>query len=213
MNDKVYVGLTSKSWEKRWQEHCCSAFSKKKKWRFQCAIAAYGKENWRHTILATTTSHIEAEMLEEKFILEYRSFEPEFGYNMTSGGKSFRHSDETKRKISARFKNQPKSISHRKRLSELAKSRTASSETKLKMSETHKRQDVREKQSKLKSRPIAMLNPDRSIIKIFPSVNVAAEETFGDKGCIAAVGRGSRGPDSMHIGYHWLYVDLMEIQK
>lgn len=198
--------------EIRWRGHCHSARSGSQ-CHFHRAIAAYGVDNWTHEILATTESLIEAAALEQRYINEFRTFEPELGYNMTLGGEGptgYRHTTEARQRMSKMRKGVslgPKSLEHRQSLSKSRKGRRATEETRQRMREAHLRPDVREKQSKLKSRPVAQYDLEGKLLKIFPSVNAAAEETSGDKGCIAMCARGAR-KNTRHAGFVWRYVDL-----
>tara|TARA_Y100000310_G_C20503742_1_gene725335 strand:+ start:573 stop:968 length:396 start_codon:yes stop_codon:yes gene_type:complete len=89
VNGKVYIGLTSKSAEKRWSAHC-----KRAKYLcrlnngnyFQRAIVKYGKESWELEILELCYSLEDAEKAEAKWIKHYKSSDKRFGYNLTDGG-------------------------------------------------------------------------------------------------------------------------------
>jgi group I intron endonuclease len=164
INGKRYVGQTSKTWEERWRAHCWEA-EKRPHLHFHRAIVAYGKDAWQHDVLATVESEDEALELEQRFILEYRTFEPELGYNMTMGGEGFRATDESrkrlsraltgneklrnalrgrklseehKRKISEARKGMKFSDEHKRKISESKTGVVHSEETKAKMSEAHK---------------------------------------------------------------------------
>lgn len=81
-NGKVYIGITSNI-KQRWcamgeQYHQCK--------RFYYAIRKYGWINISHEILHTDLSRIEAEELEIQYISKYRTTNPKYGYNMTTGG-------------------------------------------------------------------------------------------------------------------------------
>ena len=96
INNKVYVGQTTQSFNKRFKVHKCS------KTAVGNALRKYGVDNFKTTIL----ENIEEKYLddcEREFIKEYNSLAPN-GYNLSSGGDSptrGRHlSEETKRKIS-----------------------------------------------------------------------------------------------------------------
>lgn len=89
INNKVYVGLTSKTLKERWSVH-------RKKAKYQCknsngnyfqrAIVKYGKENWILEILENCDSLKNAEIAETKWIAHFKSNQKEFGYNLTEGG-------------------------------------------------------------------------------------------------------------------------------
>lgn len=50
INGKVYIGLTVKTMEARWSEHCADAKYHPKR-KFFAAINKHGKDNWDHEIL------------------------------------------------------------------------------------------------------------------------------------------------------------------
>lgn len=83
INQKVYIGLTSRSIEQRWQEHLRSVETLKEKRPLYWAIAKYGKENF--TI--EQIEEVENDFLGERemyWINYYNSYEQ--GYNATLGG-------------------------------------------------------------------------------------------------------------------------------
>lgn len=108
VDQKKYVGWTSKSMEERWNEHVYTS-SKGYNNYFQNAIRAHGVENWRHEVLEICDSMINVKLRETFWIKEQRSYHLEHGYNLTFGGDgvcghTFKHSEETKRLISERTK-------------------------------------------------------------------------------------------------------------
>lgn len=95
-NGKRYVGKTCQTKEQRWRNGAgyrhCPLFYK--------AIQKFGWENFEHNILADHLTEEEAEILEKQYVEAYQSNNPEYGYNLTSGGeKGFCHSDVVKQKI------------------------------------------------------------------------------------------------------------------
>ena len=104
-NGKVYIGITCKKPEYRWN-HGCGYTAKRDNGEYHQpyiarAILKYGWGNVEHEILFSGLTKEEAERKEIKLIEEYKSNQPEFGYNIQNGGKSNGvHSKETKRKIS-----------------------------------------------------------------------------------------------------------------
>lgn len=97
INGKVYIGQTSQKPEKRWDNGRGYETSSK----FYNAILKYGWDNFEHIILYTNLTLEEANQKEQELIKQYRACEDDFGYNITSGGHNFIHSEETKRKIGA----------------------------------------------------------------------------------------------------------------
>ena len=96
INQKVYIGQTCQKPQKRWNNgegyKSCS--------KFYNAIQKYGWENFEHIILYSNLSLEKANNIEQKLIKKYHSTEDQYGYNLTSGGKNFKHNEATKQKIS-----------------------------------------------------------------------------------------------------------------
>lgn len=95
INGKVYIGQTCQRPEKRWDNGRGYETSS----RFYNAILKYGWDNFEHVILFTELNLEEANKIEADLISQYNSQNENFGYNITTGGKNYCHSEETKRKI------------------------------------------------------------------------------------------------------------------
>lgn len=100
-NGKVYIGITCQKPEYRW--------NKGKHYRKQPlifnAIMKYGWDNIEHIILFDGLSKEDAETKEVELISLYDSTNREKGYNIENGGNSTgKHSEETKKKMSAGIK-------------------------------------------------------------------------------------------------------------
>ena len=110
-NNKIYIGqavshiLNHKRYRPygakgRFRCHISEAFSKKQN---QChylnsAIKKYGSRNFNLEIIDYCELDI-ADELETKYITKYNSLYPN-GYNLKIGGKTFRHCDESKKRVS-----------------------------------------------------------------------------------------------------------------
>lgn len=99
-NGKVYIGITDMEPEKRWANgkaygHCS---------RFNNAIKKYGWKNFDHLIIKRNVSKQEAIDTERALIKEFNSQNPDYGYNLTSGGEHYEHNEETKGLMSLRRK-------------------------------------------------------------------------------------------------------------
>ena len=79
---KVYIGITKRLPRKRFDY----GRGYKHNQRFNEAIERIGWENFRHDILAEGLTREEAGTLEAKYIAEYKSTDPDFGYNVKTGG-------------------------------------------------------------------------------------------------------------------------------
>ena len=82
-NGKVYIGITCQCVSRRWGVGGIGYRSHPHFWN---AIQKYGWDNFKHDILLCGLSKDEACKKEKEYIAKYRSNEPEYGYNLTSGG-------------------------------------------------------------------------------------------------------------------------------
>ena len=140
INNKCYIGLTTKSITERWLVHCRSA-RHRPKFHFHRAIAAYGEDAWDHEVLISgIASRDDAIRIEQEMILKYRTFEPELGYNMTIGGESPNEgrtlSDEHRRRIGDALRGRKHNDVSRLNMSEAHRGLTQSEETKAKRRES-----------------------------------------------------------------------------
>lgn len=83
INNAVYIGVTCKSMEKRWNSHVNSS-KRGDGYKFQRAIAKYGEDAFIHEQLGVVCDLNEAKKLEIHYISLYNSFKR--GYNSTAGG-------------------------------------------------------------------------------------------------------------------------------
>lgn len=102
-NCKYYIGKTTKSLGERWKEHLDAARRDFKDYLYK-AIRKYGKEYFTVTILCEVRTEEELSDAERLWILALRSYDHNYGYNMTYGGEGGRLSDEFKRRISNSLK-------------------------------------------------------------------------------------------------------------
>jgi len=104
INEKVYIGYTHKSLEKRMIEHrSCSKNGSY--YLLHKALQKYGEDNfsWEIIFESKDKEHVLGKM-ESYFIKEHNSyFETGYGYNMTHGGQGGmtdkKHTTETKEKL------------------------------------------------------------------------------------------------------------------
>jgi group I intron endonuclease len=102
--NKYYIGQTIKSTHKRWLKHLCDA-KNGCDFHFHKAIRKYGKEVFKVDELASVYSYDEANNLETLWISFLKANNSEFGYNLTTGGRSgyrpkcHKHSEQTKEKL------------------------------------------------------------------------------------------------------------------
>jgi predicted GIY-YIG superfamily endonuclease len=87
-----YIGITSQTMEKRWNQHVSKAqYSKGGRWHFPNVIRKYGKDAFSHEVLGKNLTLKEANDLEKEYILKYDTRNPEKGFNTAEGGGSQPH--------------------------------------------------------------------------------------------------------------------------
>ena len=86
INGKVYIGLNTESLQKRWSSHKVN--SKNKNTHLYTSMRKYGIENFIIEIIDETDSFEELGRLERYYIDQYKSRDPNYGYNITAGGES-----------------------------------------------------------------------------------------------------------------------------
>lgn len=113
INGKIYIGITTKTLEKRRQQHIRWCKHKMRKYIIHKAINKYGTDNFLLEIIDNFNGNKDACEREVKYVSSYNSFIPN-GYNMTLGGEGVlghkhQQTDETKKKISLSMKGIKKS--------------------------------------------------------------------------------------------------------
>ena len=143
INGKKYIGITCQSLDQRFRNGKGYKSSK----HFNSAIQQYGWESFEHEILFEDLPLEEAKAKEIDLIKEYKTRDPEYGYNMTPGGEGYygedspwfgrHHTEEARKKMSEKHKGVPKTEQWKKLMSKKMKGRVFSEETRRKMSENH----------------------------------------------------------------------------
>jgi len=139
VNNKIYVGKTINSLEKRMNEHLGAAFNDNSKLYFHRALRKHGKENFIWEIIYECKNEDELNEKEKFFIKKFDSLN--YGYNLTKGGDggdtysklSEEQLAETKRKSSEAKMGHIVSVETRKKISEKAIGRKLTLETKQKI--------------------------------------------------------------------------------
>jgi group I intron endonuclease len=144
INNKIYIGQTIQSLEKRWKRHTWLSTLNRNAMAITNALRKYGVENFKIEIIYTATNIDELNEKEIEFINEYNSLSPN-GYNLTSGGKNSPKSEEIKMKISLSTKGKYVSTETRKKLSESHRGFVVSEETKKKLSIINKGKKIDDK--------------------------------------------------------------------
>ena len=136
-NGKRYYGITSMKPEQRWRNG--KGYPENE--HFTSAIDEYGWDGFDHIIVARGLTENEAKWLEIEMIREFDTTNRVNGYNKTKGGESwngFRHTQESKKKISEALKGRVFTEEHKRNLSKAGKGRTHSEESKQKMREAQR---------------------------------------------------------------------------
>ena len=100
VNGKVYIGQTILTLAARKHSHEGSMYQNR---RFYSALRKHGKKNFIWEVLSECFDKEQMNELEKFYILQFKSKDPEFGYNMTDGGDSplgRKHKEESKIKMS-----------------------------------------------------------------------------------------------------------------
>ena len=108
INNKIYIGQTYKTAEQRLNDHYREAKSRynnnKPLVYFHRALMKYGIENFEVEVIDTSESLEEINAKETYWINFYDSMNREIGYNRQSGGDNVEKSEETKKIISDKKK-------------------------------------------------------------------------------------------------------------
>lgn len=122
MNEKIYIGKTKYSLQRRLRQHFYYAIKKKRNLKISNAIRKYGKNNFKIVLLAECIDNKDANKCETGFIHYYDSYHN--GYNMTLGGdggdnfSNHPRKEEYRRKISIASKRTNNNPEIRKKLIE-----------------------------------------------------------------------------------------------
>lgn len=101
VNGKYYVGQTSFSLEKRWEEHVRDSRKRNNTYHLYSALRKYGKYNFEVRLLFTCYDQKSLDEAEKYFIKFFDATNHEYGYNNRLGGEGGRHSEVSRKKMSA----------------------------------------------------------------------------------------------------------------
>lgn len=202
---KVYIGITSKRPETRWNKGLGYGHNT----HFVNAIKRFGWDNIKHEVLVTGLEQEEAFAEERRLIAEHRANDPKFGYNQSEGGESG-------------FVGVSQSAEAKKKNADAHRGRKASEETRKKMSEAHKAhpnsgcykkgrvvpQEEKEKSAKshigLRAKRVVQYTQDGQVVKVHTGANGAEAETNISNSNIIACCKGRRRTAG---GYIWRYYE------
>lgn len=139
INNKVYVGQTRKSLQKRFYDHCRTSKYENRKMAILYAIKKYGKDHFRIELLEELSINLTKKEIDQKEIdwgIKLNSLSPN-GYNLRLGNGKNAVSDETRKKIGLKHKGKRLSEWHKKILLKALTGRKRSQEEKDKISKNH----------------------------------------------------------------------------
>src|ERR1035437_297386 len=136
---RVYVGGTIQSLEGRIRghiRHMKDVDNPKRQSRFNKALRELGFDNFEWEIIEDgILSEVELDEKETFYVAEYKSNDPQFGFNDQTGGKrGFKSSEEARKKSGLSQKGRVMTEEQKKHLSEINTGKKASAETRRKMS-------------------------------------------------------------------------------
>lgn len=231
-SNKVYIGITGRKLNERWQNGRGYSFNR----HFSNAINKYGWDNIEHRILEAGLSREEASERERYYIALYDSTNGDKGYNLTTGGEAnYYMTDEFSKKCSKRMKEKYKSAEALKEASERSLRTWSKSEYREKMSAIHKdvwqREEYKRKISASRSetnkrrwepggdlrkrseennwpnaRGIEQYTTDGLYIKTFPSITAAKDE-LGIPHNAAHISSCASGKRKTAYGFKWKYAE------
>lgn len=189
-NGKRYVGITSKPKpEHRWRYN---GEGYKENPHFYSAIQKYGWGGFDHVILFEGLTIDEANQKEIELIRLWKTQDPEFGYNMTSGGEGtpdYHPSEETRKKLSEVRKKENLSEETLRRRSEGLRGRKFSEEHKKKIGDGNSKQ-------------IKMFTKDGVFVKLYRAARDAEVELGISHSHISQCCHGTRQTAG---GYRWQF--------
>lgn len=200
---KSYIGCTSHTIKERWNvgyKHCPL---------FKVAYTKYGWSGMQHETLAVVADEEAAYRIEQEMIAKYQTNNPEFGYNVSCGGKAtytgLKHTEETKDKIRKANTGAIFTEEHRKNLSKSLKGNMVGEKNpmygKPKSAITIQRQyDSHRHEMK----PIIQKDLDGNILNTFFSMHEATRVTGVNRNCIKAC---AEGRQRCSKGFLWEYAN------
>ena len=219
---KCYIGMTCQKPEYRWRDGKKYEHNE----HFAAAIKKYGWSRFSHEILYADLTREEAVQREIETIALYKSDHREYGYNITPGGDHYKHTPESRAKISLASKGRRHSEETRRKMSDnrrgeksyfygkepWIKGKHLSEQTKQKLREAHTGKTLSaEHRKKLSEAKKGKPAPNRKSIfcketgRVYPSIMAAAEEVDVSFSNLAAACR-PNGRQKTAGGYHWEYV-------
>src|ERR1035437_2987537 len=163
---RVYVGGTIQSLEGRIRghiRHMKDVDNPKRQSRFNKALRELGFDNFEWEIIEDgILSEVELDEKETFYVAEYKSNDPQFGFNDQTGGKrGFKSSEEARKKSGLSQKGRVMTEEQKKHLSEINTGKKASPETRAKLSASLKGKNLGKKASEETRRKISIASKGR----------------------------------------------------
>lgn len=201
---KSYIGCTSKTIYERWQFGYCHSP------KFDAMVKLYGWRGMQHETLAVVADEDTAYHIEQEMIAKYQTNNPEYGYNVSCGGKAtyagLKHTEETKDKIRKANTGAIFTEEHRKNLSNALKGNMAGEKNpmygKPKSAITIQRQYD---SHKYQMKPVIQKDLNGNIIATYFSMHEATRRTGVSRYCINAC---LSGKQKCSKGFIWEYANL-----
>lgn len=206
INNKKYVGMTRMSLKERWKKGTNYFHNED----LTNDVRKYGQENFDHEVYASGLTREEASELEKELIKKFDTTNPEYGYNLDSGGLNPKHAESTKKKMREKRLGYKQSEETKEKLriastgNKNCLGRKQTEEAKRKNREAHlNKTHVCSQEAKDR---IMMSHKNRievvcvELNMTFPSISAGARYTNCSEGTISGV---LRGVGKTAGGYHW----------
>jgi group I intron endonuclease len=201
INDKKYVGQTRQLLNKRWSYHITESKTYRDRPLYK-AMNKYGIDNFNIRIL----EECDVEKLNEREIWWINFFDSYlYGYNATTGGDYFEHSEETKKKISA-------TMSEVNRSDEWVSNVSKGLKNKLEKGEKWGFMLCENKGGAHAKRKIQGVNIITNEIVEFDSLREAAKKIKGNEKYAGNIGNSIKNNWTAY-GYKWTKIDNRPIKK
>ena len=204
INNKIYIGKTTSTVEKRWREHCDDYQRESCKNRpLYSAMRKYGVENFVIEIVEECSDTVLNER-EVFWIENYGSFK--YGYNATKGGDGKAYLDydvvvATYNELGSITETSERLGIDRGHIRTILRARKV---------QIHTAQEVNRAKHGI---PVSQYDLNGNYIKTFPSIKNAVTElgilkSPKDRGCISHIGDVCRNKRKTAYGYIWKYATI-----
>lgn len=191
VNSLVYIGATTKTLERRFLEHLGSAY-RSSHFKIHCAMRELGVGNFWIEPLEENIPNELRNSRETYWISYYNSMDPNFGYNVCSGGQGVvTHTEETRRHLSQLLTGRTYSEERNEKIRQAMIGRDYKDEWRQHLSDTrkgkflaednpfygkHHTQETKDIISKRNAKPVAMIDKvTGETLNVFKSARAAAK--------------------------------------